>query len=643
MHSVIMTVAAVAVVQAPQTTVQQDFEAATALNSAGKDAEALAAWEALEKRVARNPRSQAIARLRKALPLIRLDRLDEAAAATRAGLAALPASDATLREDRHSAYLVLGQIDKLALDYSGALASYHQAASLASTPTESLTALLGELRTATFVDPDAAVATGQALNGLMKANQLDPNSRGLVYTALSELYLNLGRFEEARVAAGDAVKALGGLTLRASIADVAARSDYAIAALKMGREDDAREYLAYTGAGRTTAEFGPAVQLQPPECGNDTGLTPDDSAVIEFTVNDQGAVTDSAPVYASRKGTLGLEFARAARGWSWTPDQLKRLPAFFRTRARVELRCSTAFQRPQISDYLRDGLASWLASKSVTLADRERAGDAARLPRERAALAALEREGATSLKLVPALYALAENALTTPEEAVGNARRALTILEAAEAPPVARLAVQVRSAPEWGRGWHASRDYIAALDRMRTTAPYAGNVEARSVLALMIADAAKGSARDRALLNGVADEPALPAAHPLKVGALVRLASLEQSAGAQAAAQAAFAKSGLDAKQCALLDKPPALRFAGGVFPQEAQRWGFEGWTQVQFDIDAKGKVLGPRAVVSYPPFVFTKAGTATVASARFEESYRPDGGLGCGGKVQRIVFRMPG
>lgn len=72
-------------------------------------------------------------------------------------------------------------------------------------------------------------------------------------------------------------------------------------------------------------------------------------------------------------------------------------------------------------------------------------------------------------------------------------------------------------------------------------------------------------------------------------------------------------------------------------------QWGFEGWTLTEFDISAEGKVLNARPILSYPPFVFSKAGAQTIAGARYAKSYRPDGGLGCGGSAQRVKFLMPG
>lgn len=126
----------------------------------------------------------------------------------------------------------------------------------------------------------------------------------------------------------------------------------------------------------------------------------------------------------------------------------------------------------------------------------------------------------------------------------------------------------------------------------------------------------------------------------MRVVALVRLASLDQQAGNAAAARTAFEESGLAANQCGLIDSPPRLLSAGGTFPQEAMTWGFEGWTRTQFDVSANGKVVNMRAILSYPPFVFTKAGVETIAGARYAKTYRPDGSLGCGASIQGIKFQ---
>ncbi|RZM08590.1 MAG: hypothetical protein EOP68_11315, partial [Sphingomonas sp.] len=107
------------------------------------------------------------------------------------------------------------------------------------------------------------------------------------------------------------------------------------------------------------------------------------------------------------------------------------------------------------------------------------------------------------------------------------------------------------------------------------------------------------------------------------------------------AAKAAFEQAGIAPGQCALLDAPPTMTGNSGRFPEEARRWGFEGWTQTQFDVDADGRVANERAILSYPAFVFTRAGTDLLRTARFTKSYRPDGKLGCGSLTKRVRFTM--
>lgn len=130
------------------------------------------------------------------------------------------------------------------------------------------------------------------------------------------------------------------------------------------------------------------------------------------------------------------------------------------------------------------------------------------------------------------------------------------------------------------------------------------------------------------------------------MGALIRLASLEHADGRGDAARAAFARSGLAADQCALVDKSPKMLNSGASssdFPMEAIRWGFEGWVSTEYDIGADGRTQGVRAVLSYPPFVFSPAGEGIIRSARFEKTFRPDGGLGCGAQGSQVRFQIPG
>lgn len=632
--------------QTATTTVQQDFEAAAALDAGTDKAAALSAWEALEHRTVGNVRNHAIVLVRKSVALLALDRKDEGVAAARAGLAALPATDATLDGDRYSAHLNLGRIAQSAVDYASAAAEYHAAVAIADTDTNKAVALLGEIETATFVDPAAAESALAEAKTLLARVKVEPVVSAEFARRESLLLLNQGNFEGARAKSAEAVKLLGGLTDKTDLRDVSARSDTAIAALLAGKGDEARHYMAMTGAGRLpTGSFDPALQMTPPDCGGEAGLKPDDMAVIEFSIGNDGAVIASQPIYAAGGGRVALEFARTARGWSWTPEQVKNLPLFFRYNIRVEMRCSTAFERPSVSKLLSINFEAWLESKKLTVPPVNDLSEALALPRQRAALAAAEaRDGAQSPNLLPPLYRLVQNGVLPREEKNGLARRALAIADANGVPPLARLvldlAVRGTARSEGWRGNGFAKDVMPLVSQ----APYAGDPQARSALRLFVADDGQRGpgSRTRELLRQVADDPGLVKNDPMRVVALVRLASIDQQAGDAAAARAAFGESGLAANQCGLIDSPPRLLHANGDFPREAMTWGFEGWTRTQFDVSADGKVVNTRAILSYPPFVFTKAGVETIAGARYAKTYRPDGSLGCGASIQGVRFAMP-
>lgn len=645
-RSVMLATAGLATAAAAQQaqTVQQAFEAAAALDRSGTPAARLAAWEALERRVANNKRNRALARVRKSAALLALDRKDEAIAAARAGLSELPASDLSLREDRFLAQLALAQVAEAALDYATAADSYRIAEATAETLNEKASVWIGLIRTETFVDPGRAAATMVRADKALTGVKVEPKLAATFRRLDAERLLNGGDFAGAQREARAAVKLLGGLTERTDLDDVAARSDYAIAAMLAGKTDAAREYLAMSGAGRISkGSFDPGIAMRAPDCGGEAGLKPADMAVVEFSIGDDGSVIRSTPVYAAGGGAVALEFARAALDWSWTPEQVKALPPFFRYRARVEMRCSTAFDRPSVGDYLDGRLGAWLAERDIPLASPPEGSDALVLPGQRANLAAIEaRNGARSLQLVPALQMIARNRVAPREEAHAAAVRALAIADANAISGAPRLAIELG---EWGTRdadrWR-DEDFIT-LGQTALAGRYAADPEARAAIRMILAQALRRSAqRARQYLAQVAADTALAEGNPLRAAALVQLASLEQEQGDAAAAKAAFDKSGLAADQCSIVDKPPRLVKVGGTFPNEAMQWGFEGWTQVQFDISADGKVLNERAVISYPPFVFTGAGRKTIAGARYEKSYRPDGGLGCGGSTQRVRFVMP-
>lgn len=286
--SAVLVVSASAVAQQPPT-IQAEFDAATALDAKDDRAGALAAWERLEARPKLSRRTRAVVRARKARALFALGRTDEAIVSARAGLADMPTVDPTLVEDRFQTHLALGRMSEGALDYASAADDYVKAEGLAANPIDKISALHGLAATQTFIDP---VAAGRALDradGVMAGTKVDPLVAASFARRRGLVYLNQGDFARAREHAARAVKLLGGLTLRLDSNDVSARNDAALAYLLGGDPDRAREYLAYTGAGRMPkGSFDPGTQMTVPDCGAEAGLKPADMAVIEFTVGDDG-------------------------------------------------------------------------------------------------------------------------------------------------------------------------------------------------------------------------------------------------------------------------------------------------------------------------------------------------------------------
>jgi outer membrane biosynthesis protein TonB len=190
--------------------------------------------------------------------------------------------------------------------------------------------------------------------------------------------------------------------------------------------------------------------------------------------------------------------------------------------------------------------------------------------------------------------------------------------------------------------------YADALQRLAETPEIAADAQARAAVRLVLADwlyRAKRNDAAIAELKSVAATPGIGEHDPLRAAALVRLASLQLVAGNPEAARSAYAASGLSADQCSLLDTPPRQKAGSasdGDFPNEALRWGFEGWVRVEYDLSAAGETVNVRPTVSYPPFVFSTTAAKVFDRFRYEPSFRPGGGLACGGMGNRIRFVIP-
>jgi len=148
-----------------------------------------------------------------------------------------------------------------------------------------------------------------------------------------------------------------------------------------------------------------------------------------------------------------------------------------------------------------------------------------------------------------------------------------------------------------------------------------------------------------ARLTRVAEDGRLPDHHPLRQVALLRLANLAATDGKLEDAHGYFSRTGLSEEQCSLIGVEPAMKSSGASsndFPAEALRFGFEGWVDLEFDINANGTTAHARPVVAYPPFVFVDAATGMARNIRYQASFRPSNALACSAHQETISFHIP-
>lgn len=649
---------------APVPSAQQMFDAGEDATLAGRDRQAAEMFAALEARLSAPGKppshSLAVARLRLGESLARLGRDAEAVAKLDPAAAGLdkPADVALRRE----ALVELGRAE-LATFASSAAAGHFRAALALPPPGNDEVKAADNLdlrtliaRAAMFDDPARVAADLKA--GLPQAQKLlADNKPGLArYMQLyGRALLNAGMVRPARAAFDKAILLTGGLTEKVMFVAQSMRADGALAAQVAKDDEEAARFTAYTGAGMTQrSNLKIPADAEPPPCGGIAELRPDDYAVVQFTLRDDGVVVGAEPVYASRTGPMALAFAQAVAGWSWTPDSARAIQRFFRSAARLEMRCTTRADRQSVADLLKPEFEAWAATQGAPpIPDAPSA--AASVARLRAALADVEQtSGAASAKLVPLLIALARNPALSPYQQALYAQRAQDIATGAVAPPAVLAWVTLTTFERfYSYELHNDRfnrkqvNAIIVLARSQRIAP---DPKARAAIELVASDVAYGG-RDlptaQSLLEGVIALPltALHVDDPIRPAAAIRLASLQAATGAREAAAATFASSGIAPNQCALLDQSPvvlARHASDSDYPTVLQHFGsgFEGWAITEFDVTREGRTENARVLIAYPPFLFGPAAAGISKRTQYRPSFRPDGALSCGGYRDRVVFK---
>lgn len=636
----------------PAGSLQQAFDAASADAEAGKCEAAITAFEQLQRNPKVKPGSIPAAAIfvRKGQCLIKVGRQNEGEAAILSGLPALQKAGGTFDGDVVASQMTLGDLAMSRWDYPGASRAYQKALTLL--PSNQRLIVLAKLAKATSFDGGAVPLSysSEAINLLSGVAKPDKDSLAALHTIHARTLLNQGNAQDAYKELKQALELSGGLTSRTTLNEVGLRSDLAMAAMQVGRKDDARLYLAYTGAGRLEkSPFASAVSMDPPLCGEETGLRPEDVAVVEFSIADNGSVSAAQTVYSRGGPSVAAAFSKAASEWYWRSEDVSTIPLFYRLATRIEVRCSNVMGGgPGIFSPLDQRFSQWAARLVPAL--EHSSGNPADLAPIIRSYADDRAKNGDFVAQFAALSWLAVGDPVAPAERIATADLALALTAKATIPVEAiawlRIA-RLRAMVATSQNRRADRGAVLAL---AADPAIAGDALAVDTLRLVAGSAGSrarpgDSAAASELLMAAAQDGRLPERHPLRQLAWLRLADIAAAAGDRPKAQSYFTNTGLTEQQCAALSVAPTMRktgVTGADYPMDALRMGFEGWVRLEFDINADGRTANARPIVSYPPLIFTDTATSMARDLRYDTSYRPGDGVACSANRDTIRFIIP-
>ncbi|MET4665795.1 energy transducer TonB [Sphingomonas sp. PvP056] len=622
---------------APQTP-QMLFDTAQAALEKGNFAAAITGYRAAVAGLPPLARSTAVIRARLAYALQQSGQFDPAMAEATLAVRAFAAQKVTRDEDLAYSLRLLGSLHRGGANNTQAVTELQRAIA-AETDTKSTDAL--SLRytlalAALTEQPDLAAATLDAVRAdAASFAKLPKTDQANFFSVRALADLNRGQPKLAAPFIEQALDLTGRTTTKVSISQVRIRGNAALIYARLGDSEKVRQYLTYSGAGHLPDQSWMTMSDKDlPVCGGD--VAPQDVAVVEFAIEDNGRVSGASPVYASKPGPLGNVFAAAVAEWRWQPAALAKLDPFWRQSIRLELRCVKRPPLLALSDAFSDRTRDWLTQIHVdpdviTPAFDANEPGAGAIPR---ALAAVHtaKDNRSRAEAVAALDAVLVS-LNAPAEA-----RAYALFVGAS---------PVRSATRSGYESDKARAFGVAVARLETQS---GSERARAWLRTEQALALEASgtlAPARQLLQGVIATPAatLPQDDPIRSLAQLHLSLIEKRDGAPARADQRLTEAGITPEQCSLLDVRPVpqnTNISSAAFPSEALRWNFEGNARVAFDIAADGRVEQTRTVIAYPPFVFGPATERAVARFRYLPPTLGNEVLGCVGQSVNVHYQMP-
>lgn len=590
-----------------------------------------------------NPKSRSVGvvRARLATALWSLNQVADAGVEAKAAVAHFTAIGVTRGEDLSEAYLLLGTLERLNQEPLAATDAFRRASAAADGPhadEQRLNARLGIAESAMTADPTLAASTlDEVLADAAHMTALGKPQQAGLYARRARAELNRGKAAAAVPFIEKALTLVGRTSTRVTIPQVQIRGDAALVYARIGDQEKVRQYLTYSGAGHLPDNgWLTHADSDLPVCGED--IRPDDVAVVEFAIDVDGRTLGASPVYASRPGLVGAAFAKAVMSWRWSPREVKKLNAFWRSSVRIELRCVTRPPAIELVDAFRDAAQDWLAAQGV---EADLTDPGLKPPTDAAGTPAARR-------LLETMIALRQAQDGKDKAAAGAALQASMI--AAHLPPDAQAYVAYELAQR-AAGSDDSRGTLAKLTRALAGIegrPGAARAAAwlRTEMALMLEHGGDLKAA-RVQLDAISTLPAatLPPGDPIRSIALLHTSLIDKHMGRAGEADARLTAAGITADQCSLLDVRPVPRnqqISSSAFPAEAMRWHFEGSVREAFDIDASGRVSGVRTVIAYPPFVFGAATEKAIANFRYIPPTLGDKALGCAAKTVNVRYVLP-
>lgn len=631
-------------------TLQQDFDAASKAAASGHCDTAIPKFEALERSgsVRQGSIPWAAITVRKGICAIRLNREDADEAAVQKGLAVLDKAETAFDGDIVDGWVALGDAAMRRYDYAGASAAFQRA--LERLKGETRLNVLPRLARATTFDgtPQSLAYASEGIDIVSAMPKPNKDFLAAFHTLHARALLNQGDAEQAYKEMKTALSLSGGLTNRVSLSEVSLRSDLAMAAMLVGKKDQARLYLAYTGAGRIKeSPFASAVSMDPPLCGDETGLRPEDLAVVEFSIADDGTVSDAQTVYSRGGPAVAAAFGEAVSQWYWRPEDIAAVPPFYRALTRVEVRCSNVLgSGPGVMGPLRERFMTWATAHLPVPLDADTTSAAM--------LENLHRyldNGANASDTAGRVAALGWLRYIEPgpkSARMAMVDQALDLAPSPSVPPeVANWFAISRLRAKLSDKRRVGSDDLRAYVALSEDPAVAADALAADTLRLLAARGwqSKTLKEAPALLNMVAQDDRLPANHPLRQLAWLDLAGKAAADGQAALAQEYFGHSGLTDEQCSLLGVTPSLKrtnVSSSDFPIDALSMGFEGWVRTELDIMTNGNTANVRPIIAYPPLIFADAATKMAKDLEYNVSFRPGSSLACSANRETIKFEIP-